>query len=546
MIELKRNKLLARLALNGEVLSFDLDSDPNDGALTWELTETDDRFCLVLRAGEEVTLESVGAEFAFPFAGGDRLFLNGYQSWTDSREWTVNGKMRGISHLPRRVVDRFALTGYGDYGFVEYGGEGQLHGFSYAYVRRGEEYTLFGSLAEKTGFTLLRFDTERGTLSLQKDCKGRKFKGDYPVFDLAILQGRENEVFDRWFELMGVKKPRGGRITGYTSWYNRYQNISQGSIEEDLAGFAALAKKPDVFQIDDGYETFVGDWLKVDEVKFPEGMDAAAKKIREAGMLPGIWLAPFAAEKKSALVKEHPNWLLRDESGAPVEGGCNWSGFYGLDIYNEEVRAYLREVFRTVLDDWGYGLVKLDFLYACCIVSRPDRTRGEIMADGMALLRELCGDALILGCGVPLASAFGMADYCRIGCDVALNWDGDWYMRPLHRERPSTRNTILNTVFRRQLNGRAFWNDPDVFLLREDNLKLKPEEKRLLATVNALFGGVLFTSDNAGNYPPETKAFYEGIEKLSPAAFRGAELEKRAVVIRYEKDGEEKEVRVKL
>ncbi len=275
-------------------------------------------------------------------------------------------------------------------------------------------------------------------------------------------------------------------------------------------------------------------------------MGQAAEGIRKAGMIPGLWLAPFAAEKKSRLAKDHPDWLLRSADGSPVVGGGNWSGFYGLDIYNEDFRAYLAEVFDTVLNKWGYGLLKLDFLYACCVVPRPDKTRAEVMFDGMALLRELCGDALILGCGVPLVCAFGAVDYCRVGCDVALSWDDVFYMRLFHRERPSTKNTVLNTVFRRELNGRAFWNDPDVFLLREENLRLKPEEKRLLATVNALFGGVLFTSDNPGAYPPETKAFYDGLAALSPAAFRGAEVTKKAVLVRYEKDGAEETLSIPL
>lgn len=75
----------------------------------------------------------------------------------------------------------------------------------------------------------------------------------------------------------------------------------------------------------------------------------------------------------------------------------------------------------------------------------------------MKLLRQWCGDKLILGCGVPLMPCFGVVDYCRIGCDVSLSWDDKWFMRLLHRERISTRQSIDNTVFRRQLNGPGLW-----------------------------------------------------------------------------------------
>ena len=57
------------------------------------------------------------------------------------------------------------------------------------------------------------------------------------------------------------------------------------------------------------------------------------------------------------------------------------------------------------------------------------------MADAMDFLRECAGDAMILGCGVPLASAFGKVEYCRIGCDVSLDWNDKPHMRLMHRER---------------------------------------------------------------------------------------------------------------
>ena len=503
------------------------------GDLCWELENSDSRFKLRLKSEKETEILSVSASFDFAFEKKDMLFLNGYQSWTDSRERGVRDRMHNLDLIPRAVIDRFHLDRYGDPTFVDYGREkGQQHGFTYGYIRRGEEYIFLGSLAEESGFTVIRFDTNDNTVTLEKECRGHHFSGAYPVFDLTILRGAEDAVFDEYFRLLGVAPAKGKRLNGYTSWYNRYENISEESIAEDLRGFAGSDRLPDVFQIDDGYENAVGDWLVMNE-RFPHGMKAAADSIREAGMMPGIWLAPFAAEKKSILVSEHPDWLLRDEEGRSQPGGCNWSSFYGLDIYNPEVREYLKKVFDTVIRDWGYGLLKLDFLYAACLIPRRDKTRAQVMYDGMRLLRELCGDTLILGCGVPLAPAFGLVDYCRIGCDMTLNFQGDPVMRPLHREVPSTRVTMLDTIFRRQLDGRAFRNDPDVFLLRDDNIKLSASQKRDLATVNALFGGVLFTSDNVGAYDTEKRALYEEIEKLDRGSVTAVRADANKVTISY-------------
>ena len=509
------------------------------GRLRWDVENCEERFTLRLHSEGETELHCVSAIFRFDFEKHDMLYLNGYQSWTDSRERGVKDRMHSLDRVPKKVVQKFSLDRYGDNRFVRYSHvRGQQHGFTYGYVRRGEEFTLFGSLAEESGFTVLRFDTQGNRIILEKDCAGHHFAGDYTVFDLVILHGTEDEVFDEYFRLLGVAPAKGKRLTGYTSWYNLYENISEESIAADLKGFAGSKTLPDVFQIDDGYENAVGDWLVQNE-RFPHGMKAAAAAIREAGMMPGIWLAPFAAEKKSILVKEHPDWLLRDENGEPQMGGCNWSGFYGLDIYNPEVRAYLKEVFDTVVRDWGYKLLKLDFLYAACLIPRRDKTRAQVMYDGMRFLRELAGDALILGCGVPLAPAFGMVDYCRIGCDMTLNWLGDRIMRPLHREVPSTRNTLLNTVYRRHLDGRAWRNDPDVFLLRDDNMKLSEKQRETLAAVNALFGGVLFTSDNVGAYDEGKRAVYERIEKLDRSCMTKIKSTPSKLVICY-REGKKK------
>ena len=91
-------------------------------------------------------------------------------------------------------------------------------------------------------------------------------------------------------------------------------------------------------------------------------------------------------------------------------------------------------------------------------------------------------------------------------------------MQQTIRERVSTKHSIANTIFRRQLSGRAWMNDPDVFILREENTRLKPEEKRSLATVNSLFGGVLFCSDDMSSYQPDVRAFYEEMLQNRQAA----------------------------
>jgi len=305
---------------------------------------------------------------------------------------------------------------------------------------------------------------------------------------------------------MKLPPPRMKQCSGWTSWYNYYTNINEKIILDNLNAFKSRNIPIEIFQIDDGYQEAVGDWLYVNK-KFPRGMEFIASEIKKCGYKSGIWLAPFICEKKSRICKEHPDWVLQTAGFNP-----GWTYFFNvLDFYNEGVRDYLRKVFHTVLQVWNYDMVKLDFLYAVALIPRKDKTRGQIMHEAMEFIREICGDKLVLGCGVPLGCAFGLTDYCRIGSDISLTWE-DRILNSLHyRERVSTINAISSTIGRRHLNGHAFLNDPDVFIIRSTNNKLSKHQRYTLLLINLIFGGIVFTSDNISEYTEEEMELYKSI-----------------------------------
>lgn len=457
------------------------------------------------------------AEAVLPWAmeEDERLFLGGYQTWTQCPEIGKWDRQRGVDQIPGFLKQRYAFDRYGDYHFVEYGKKkGQNHGFSYCYFRRGNNYRLLASLDETPGYTIFRYDSRKGELTLRRDCAGVWHPGGgFQAFDLYFAEGTEREVFDGWFAAMGCQPRTPQKLAGYSSWYNRYEDIDETAIRADLKGCETLLQPGDLFQIDDGWEPAVGDWLEPDPKKFPGGMKPLAERAHEAGLKAGLWLAPFVCEKESAIYREHPDWLLRAD-GKPWCCGGNWSGFYALDIDHPEVSRYLKAAFDQVLGEWGFDLVKLDFLYGVAPFGTGRESRAARMRRAMELLRVWCGDKLILGCGVPVMPAFGLVDYCRVGCDVSLDWDDKLYMRGFHRERNSTRQSMGNTIFRRQLDGRAYGSDPDVFFLREQNCRLTGAQKHMLAVVNALFGSVFLTSDDPGSYTQDMRRQYQTLRML--------------------------------
>ena len=475
-------------------------------------------------------IRSVTARLERPLEIDECAFFNGYQSWTWCRETGPKDRQWGVDHIPKTLMDRYAFDRYGDYHFAAYPHRaGCFHGFSYGYFRKGRRYWLFASLDERPGYTIFSYDAAAGVLTLPRDCAGVHHPGGpLAAFDLYFAQGGEAAVFDGWFAAMHCRPRTTARLAGYTSWYNRYEAITEQTVLSDLAGCRGLLQPGDLFQIDDGWEPCVGDWLEPDAAKFPGGMKELSDQVHASGFLSGLWLAPFACAERSALYRQHPDWLLQ-QNGRPWKAGGNWGNFYALDIDLPAVQAHLEQVFDRVLNQWGYDLVKLDFLYAAAPFGTAGESRAGRMIRAMELLRRWCGDKLILGCGVPLMPAFGLVDYCRIGCDVSLTWDDVWYMHGFHRERISTKHSIDNTVYRRQLGGRAFGNDPDVFFLREHNCKLTAEQKQLLARINARYGQVLLTSDDPAAYTPQMIEQYNTLRRQweAPAAPNSAAAAKQ-------------------
>ena len=450
-------------------------------------------------------------ERKYDFSGDKRFFANGFQSWTDTKEFAKGEMMADEGLIGRGIFGKspFGINLVGDYTFVDQPKEyGVFHSISFAYVRDGKSIDLFGSLNDRTGYTIIYADMNKNTLKYSKDVEGITINEPYELLDLYFDNGEYDAVFDRYFDAMNIKPLTDRKIKGYTSWYNYYQNISEDIILRDLEAIGKRSDLVNTFQIDDGYQTAVGDWLSIDKKKFPNGMKPVADKIHEKGLKAGIWLAPFGAQRGSKIATEHPDWLVKNKKGKPIIVGANWGGFYPLDIDNQQARDYIKGVFDVVLNQWGFDLVKLDFLYATAVVPMHNKTRGQLAYESIDFLRECVGDKQILGCGVQQMPCFGKVEYMRIGADMSLGWKHSLIRKNMHREDVSTPNAIHNSVYRRCLNKRAFLCDPDVFLLRKTNIHFTPQQQRVLAKFIKLFGEVLFVSDNVDDYDDEQLAIF--------------------------------------
>ena len=484
-------------------------------------------FRLNIQLSDSVHWTEMRMEWDCPMEGGilrkdakskdalsNSFFVNGFQSWTESKERYAEENIPDLSKIAKPL-----MAMYGDYNFAQTKHEkGEIWGWNYGYERfTGDSLLFIASLDEKKGYTQITFDLkgeptklEKSKIIVRKELEKAVWKkGDYVAMEILVVNGTEKTCFDTYFTQGKFPKSKLSPQTGWTSWYNYYTNISEAIIKENVAAFAQAKTPIQYVQIDDGWQEGVGDWLRVNE-KFPLGMRYLAQTIHRENYKAGLWLAPFICERKSLIFQKHADWILHDEKGKKVKAGFNpgWSGeFYALDFYNPEVRNYLKTVFQTVLEEWEFDMVKLDFLYGVAIIPQKGKSRGEIMWEAMHFLRECCGEKQILGCGVPLNAAMFTTDFCRIGADIGLDW-GTMLKAVHNREGVSTEYGIQNAASRHQLNGHGFLNDPDVYNLRSKNNKLTENQKYTLFVTNQVFGGLCFTSDNISEYSAKEKHLY--------------------------------------
>ncbi|MDD5370054.1 MAG: alpha-galactosidase [Anaerolineaceae bacterium] len=299
---------------------------------------------------------------------------------------------------------------------------------------------------------------------------------------------------------------------GWCSWYEFYQDISAEKIRKNLETVARLQPELPLklVQIDDGFERQPGDWHDF-RAGFPQGVEPLAREIRQAGLTPGLWLAPFIVHPQANLVKQHPEYLLRNRLGGPVNAGFVWNTFTrAMDLTHPGALEYACKTVETAVNTWGFPYLKLDFLYAGALAGRhydPTRTRAQVIRHGMEALRQAAGvSTYLLGCGAPLGPALGLFQAMRIGADVS----GEWMPRYLSVESifkrephmPCTRNALQNILSRAPMHRRWWVNDPDCLIVRPTaNLSLA--EIQTLATAIALSGGSLLLSDNLPALPAE-------------------------------------------
>lgn len=145
------------------------------------------------------------------------------------------------------------------------------------------------------------------------------------------------------------------------SWEAAYMDIS----EEKLLSIAKGAKDlgVELFVIDDGWfgsrdDDFrsLGDWFP-HKKKFPNGLSATLRKIRDLGLKVGLWVEPEMISEDSEAYRTHPDWALTVPGRKPAMSRSQLV----LDMSRTDVVDWLYEILSGLLRENPIDYIKWDF-----------------------------------------------------------------------------------------------------------------------------------------------------------------------------------------
>lgn len=310
----------------------------------------------------------------------------------------------------------------------------------------------------------------------------------------------------------------------YCSWnYDFYSNINEQKMLAQLNIIKEHFPSVNFVQLDDGYQEelvpgkramfdFLYDdsRLPYDKERFPEGLKAYADKVKAEGLRPAIWMGLWVSVH-SRLFKEHPEWILRLETGEPFVYDKWYGGMAHLDYSLPEVQDYVDHVCKTVFSEWGFEGVKLDFstmafTTASIRYRKNDFTAVELRNKLVQTFRKYLPEDGFFGwciiCGVANPFMDG-ADYYRMGADIN---NAEWH--DVDRIKTSMVNTALYTPFKTAIpNADSIgWSE-----------KLSEENWRTWLNICAVSGMALEVSCDLRKVPTERlKVMNKALEYSNP------------------------------
>ena len=468
-----------------------------------------------LVAGEATYVEALGLVGTLSLAGANAWLSNGWQSWSQS----------GVVALGAPASDATLDAASRARGDDEVLREGHELSWQYTFVGAALPDGSPGASFFAGATSAARFKPWAraylvdGTIGVELTSGGSGESvavaaGDAVAgepFELALGDGLE-AMLARYAEAVPTRRSAVAPAAeaGWNSWYELWDGVDETAVRQNaaLAVEILLPRLPAQttlrIVVDDGWQVAWGDWTP--NAKFPSGLDGLAADLGSDGFAAGVWLAPLLAAPDSQVYTDHPDWFLAGATYAHPKHGA----LRVLDVTNPAAAAHLASVIGTIVG-WGYGLLKIDFLFAGTFEApRYERATGmEAYALALDIIRTAAGeDTLLVAVGAPGVPSFGYVDAWRVGADIAFeNTGAAWPFVPNQARSLAARWPLCRLTL----------CDADPVILRT----LDREEIETGAHVVALAGGALFLSDDLRVLPDERRSW--GLDSDRVARALGAE-----------------------
>ena len=246
-------------------------------------------------------------------------------------------------------------------------------------------------------------------------------------------------------------------VTGWIDWQYYREEKCEADALRTMEGMKKLRSDGYPLKyivIDGGWCDFASEWLAPCD-KFPSGMKEFSRILRKNGFELGLWLAPYLTNVNTNVAQEHPEWMVIDkQTGKPLYrqnsnvGPCNV-----LDFTVPEAMEWMRGIVRIMVEEWEIGYLKLDgpnmAHYEGGVLHDPQVTTIRQMRDSLKMIREECGDAVIIeGEGI-YGPSIGFVDTQRTTQDNHPYWYFPDSSQPCMKE--NMKNDLLSGFTHRRL-----------------------------------------------------------------------------------------------
>jgi len=246
---------------------------------------------------------------------------------------------------------------------------------------------------------------------------------------LAVYSGDFYEPLRLWSQVIekeGLSKPANNDENYAVSWCGWGYEFAV--TPKQMLGTIPKLKELGIHwaTLDDGWFNNYGDWQPRQPSFAGTAIQDMVKRFHEQGIKVQLWWLPLGVEDGhhgyggrkfvvSEVTKDHPEWLILDESGKPARMARNLAA---LCPALPQVRAYYKQLTERFIRDWDFDGHKLDNIYSTPLCYNPNHhhkspydsvnAMGEIYKTIFETTRALKPDSVTQSCpcGTPPSLAW--------------------------------------------------------------------------------------------------------------------------------------------